>query len=1192
MLTKLKNTDYEMAVNDINGGENVTITGFNIGEKGYICSDLNKPIIYVSSNINDALVIENQFSSLNINTSFSANGSLQVKYFEMEPIYTKYLHNESIKNLYNILFGLVTKKLDAVVVTSKLLNYRLPNPDIFKKNIVTIYKDGVVDITQLRKQLIKIGYQYRDIVTEQGQFSKNGDSVDIFPINSPIPYKISFFDDVVEYIKSYNIEDFLPIEEVKEISICPNTFIFIDENVDNIIKNIEKERDRMVLNPNIFTRLNNIVESVKLELLNNVASNFILPYLNDYNYNILDYVGSGTVVFDNAKYIYDSVSKNIADFVSRYIEWRKDGELLESHKDFLLPQKDVFSFKGNRVAFIDISNQNRIFDTKKLYTFKCLNLDYYSNDYNTLCNQLEDYLKRMYQVVIFGENNSTNIYDRIRQQNIPCEIIADVSQCRLTHVNIINKSLHVGVNFNKERVVLLSVGNIKEKQFTPTKNIIKVEQDSKRKAFFIPKQDDYVVHIVHGIGKCNGVEKMKFNNIEKDFIKIQYADAICYLPVEKANELSAYVSGGDIPKLNKIGGKEFETVKNKVKSSIKGMAIDLLNLYANRALNKSGYKYIINDDDYELFCKTFEYEETDDQLTAIEDILQEMKSGKVIDRLICGDVGFGKTEVALRAMYITVCNNKQVAMMCPTTILSEQHYNNCKSRLTPFGVKVEVLNKFKTPKERQRIIDELKEGKIDVIIGTTSLLSKKVEFFNLGLIVYDEEQKFGVEAKEKLKELNKVNVLTMSATPIPRTLNMSMSNIRDMSIINTPPKDRLPVQTMVVEYSDSLVKNAIERELNRGGQVLILYNKVETIYNFKNYIQSLVADDVVVNVAHGQMQEKELYNAIQKLYNKETDVMVTTTLIENGVDLPTANTLICIDSQNLGLSQLYQLRGRVGRTKSILAYAYFTYPENKIIGEDAQKRLEAIRSFSALGSGFKIAMRDLEIRGAGDILGKEQHGHIIKVGYDMYQKLLREVCEEINGNKSINTEFVDCKINIDIDIGIPENFISNSEVRFELSNAISNIYSLKDMERLTNRISGYNPNREIPQPTKNFMKLALIKNLASDKGISNVTINNFTVYLKFAKRKYMEDKWIDKSIEKLHDEYNFKVVYRKGENDGGIDFSINMLNLYEKIENCLHNVSNFVDDAFVFGMLCYQFSEDETGKGYLSAYQLYVYAQL
>ena len=597
----------------------------------------------------------------------------------------------------------------------------------------------------------------------------------------------------------------------------------------------------------------------------------------------------------------------------------------------------------------------------------------------------------------------------------------------------------------------------------------------------MPKVGDYIVHETHGIGKCIALDKLNFNGLEKDYFVIEYSGGDkLYLPSEHADLISAYMGGDSQPKLNKIGGEQFAKIKQKVKESVSKLAINLIDIYSKREKSK-GFIYSKDSMLYEEFENAFPHEETEDQLTAIADIKKDMEGTRIMDRLICGDVGYGKTEVALRAIYKAVLDGKQVAFLCPTTILSEQHYKTAKERFKDFMVNVAVLNRFKTKAQQTQILKELKDGKVDLIIGTHRLLSSDVEYKDLGLLVLDEEQRFGVADKEKIKDLkNNVDVLTLSATPIPRTLNMALTGIRDISIIASPPKERIAVKTYVQEESDTLIVNACKKELSRGGQVLLVYNRVEHIYEQAERVRALLPE-ARIGVAHGQMPEKLLEETIMQLYNHEFDILIATTLIESGIDLPLANTLIVLDSDRLGLSELYQLRGRIGRSDRI-AYAYFTYNPSKILTQDAYKRLDAILEYTELGSGFKIAMRDLEIRGAGDILGKEQHGHMEKVGYDMYCKLLESAVKELKGEKIKEAKPI--KIDITVSANIPESYVPSEEERIKLYSKISTISTKGEYEDCYNTMA--DSFGIPPKSVCNILKIAHLKNLGARLDIKRI----------------------------------------------------------------------------------------------------------
>ncbi|MCQ2399260.1 MAG: transcription-repair coupling factor, partial [Clostridia bacterium] len=627
-------------------------------------------------------------------------------------------------------------------------------------------------------------------------------------------------------------------------------------------------------------------------------------------------------------------------------------------------------------------------------------------------------------------------------------------------LDVVDGTMLKGVVYHDEKLAVVGVSDI----FSVKQN--KEISKKKKHAFFsAPQPGDYAVHEIHGVGKVIGTKRLTTGYGTKDYIAVEYkAGDILYVPVEQIDVLTKYVGSDKEPALSRIGGKDFERIKQRVKESLRALSFDLKELYKERS-KKQGFVFENDDSLQELFDTSCGFEDTPDQITATEDVKKDMVSGKVMDRLICGDVGFGKTEVAFRAVFRAVNNGKQAVLLAPTTILAEQHYANALKRFEGFGVKIESLDRFKTKKEQVEVLDRLKDGKIDFIIGTHRLLSADVRFYDLGLLVLDEEQRFGVEHKEKIKLLkNNVDTMTLTATPIPRTLHMSLTGIRDISTINTPPKERLPVQTYVTEETDSLLADAISREVARVGQAFILYNRVETIYHFAEKLKALLPE-VKFTVAHGQMNEGELEKCVTAFYRGETDVLIATTIIEDGIDLPKANTIIVIDADKLGLSTLYQLRGRVGRSNR-LAHAYFTFKREKVLSDVAYKRLNTIMEFTEMGSGFKIAMRDLEIRGAGNILGVEQHGHMDKIGYELYSKLLKE---EMEGKEEDTVLDIDAKITA----FIPDDYIESKSGRLDCYKEIAEIESAEEGEELLYSLeSAYG---KVPDEVYNLIEIALVK---------------------------------------------------------------------------------------------------------------------
>ena len=768
----------------------------------------------------------------------------------------------------------------------------------------------------------------------------------------------------------------------------------------------------------------------------------------------------------------------------------------------------------------------------------------YLTDFLALKSDAQTFLKMKQSVIVFAGNEKNK--EKLGQFCYENGLIwhdFEHEDFEYEKIFISQSEFPYSFSFLKERVVGIGADNL-------FKQTVSKFAKGKHAVFYLPKLGEYVVHSFHGIGKCIKIERLKIGDYEKDYFVIEYKNGgVLYLPSEQADTLSAYVGSEQEPKLSSLGGGEFARLKNRVKASLKEMAFSLAEIYKERQ-NSKGFAFKRDEFLEKQFADAFPFTPTEDQLKAINDVDKDMESDKIMDRLICGDVGFGKTEVALRACFKCCYNGKQVCLLCPTTILSEQHYRTAKARLEPFGVKVEVLNRFKTLAQAEDIKKKLQEGKIDMIVGTHKLLGKDVFFKDLGLFVLDEEQRFGVEDKEKIKNAKRdVDVLSLSATPIPRTLNMSLSGIRDISLIETPPRDRLPIQTYVAESSDELFKDVLKRELSRKGQAFVIYNRVEDIFEFAGYIGSLVPE-ARIGIAHGQMPERQLESVIQKLYDKEYDIFISTTLIENGVDLPSANTMIIVDADRLGLGQLYQIRGRIGRSDR-LSYAYLTYTKDKILTPEAYKRLEAIKEFSHLGSGFKIAMRDLEIRGAGDIFGKQQHGHIAKVGYDMFVKLLDEAVKELQGKKT--EEEREVKLEIALDAFIGEDFIPSSDERIVFYTRISEIKSEKDMKGVLQSMEdgfGF-----VPNETKNLCLLAYLKNLAGQFGVTRIVANAVKCDLYLEKREDIIDPRLGGVIADFNGKISFESLAKVSfDKVLSVREKVEMLiNLFEKAEGKVEN---------------------------------------
>ncbi len=906
--------------------------------------------------------------------------------------------------------------------------------DLAKFNSIKINKNQNYSLEELTKKLVEYGYERTSLVSEKGQFALRGDILDIFSSNDK-PYRVEFFDDLVENISVFDPNTMKNIEKFESVSITLSKLPLGNDNVTSLEGKV------------ILDEPKKVDEEISLLIQSYSSTSF-------YNHNNYENFDS---LFAKADVIFDNFQVLKADYYNDKLAGRS------YLTDFLALKQDLIEAKNLNQAVLLFTGQER---------YK---------------NNLADFLTE----------NGLSYFNYERQ--------------KLERRNIYITSQNMPYNFSFLKEGIVGIGSDSLYRTTNT-----TFSKSKHSVFYLPKLGDYVVHTFHGIGKCIKIERMKISDVEKDYFVIEYKNGdILYLPSEEANTISAYIGSEQTPKLSSLGGGEFTRLKERVRASIKEMAISLVEIYKERASVK-GFKFKRDEYLEKQFADAFGYQETPDQLKAIQDVDKDMESDKVMDRLICGDVGFGKTEVALRAAFKCIYNGKQVSLLCPTTILSQQHYISAKERLEGFGARVEVINRFKTSLQIKEILRRFKEGEIDMLIGTHRLLSSDVEYHDLGLLILDEEQRFGVEHKEKIKDKHRnVDVLTLSATPIPRTLNMSLSGIRDISVIETPPRDRLPIQTYVSEESDQLLKDVITRELSRGGQAFVVYNRVESIEEFASHLRKLLPN-ASIGVAHGQMQERLLENVIDRLYKGQYNVLISTTLIENGINLPLANTMVVIEADRLGLSQLYQLRGRIGRSDR-LSYAYLTYIKDKHLTDEAYKRLEAIKEFSQLGSGFKIAMRDLELRGAGNIFGKEQHGHIAKVGYDMFVKLLDEEVKDIKGERVIKKS--DVKLEITLSAFISEDYIADNEQRIVYYTRISELSTRGEIKSLEESLKdGYG---QLPKEVDALCHLAYLRNLASIYDVQKIRINKFESLVFLDKKEDI----IDQRLAKNLGEFKGKLVF-------------------------------------------------------------------
>jgi len=1067
----------EEVVLKIKNQEQTYVKGVGLGEQAYLLSKLDMPIFFVATDEESALKMSKQLESLGVK-NVCLNLSLN------EFVLSKFQSKDNIYKVVNCLTDLKNQETKVVVGTFDCLNLKLGKVEDFKTIKLEVGK--TYSIENLVQQLICLGYKRVDVVESYGEFALRGDLLDVFAPNHSYPVRINFFDEEIETIYYFDNINLVRIKDLAEIVVAPNKLICFTADKTKEIQ----DKFKQIYNKTQDENLIDVGAMIEKEM----APEF-LPLFDEELAGIADYLKNPVVVFQSLFVATNRMEKYKQETLKKLEMLFENKEIVE--KIFKNINFDLKTNIDDRKYLFFENSMND--DAGKICELKTKKLSNYLNNLKLIKNDFltSELQNKTIKLCLDNPHTLQNIKEIFLNLNISFSTNPKSKGFVLTCDKI-----PFNICFQDEDIWIVGSTNFAHKK--------ELEKSSTKKLKFLPKSGEYVVHEVHGIGLCEGVVTLNVMGADKDFFKIQYAKGdTLYLPTENTDSLSLYMGATDV-KLNKLGGKEFALTKAKTEKVIEEMAKDLLELYAKRAQAK-GFKY--SEDNYLMteFENSFPHTETVDQAQAIEDIKRDMQAGKVMDRLVCGDVGYGKTEVAIRASFKTFLEGKQIAVLAPTTILSLQHYNTFKKRCAEFGVKIEMLNRFRSLKQREEILTKLRNGEIDIICGTHSLLSDGVEFKDLGLLVLDEEQRFGVKAKEKLKNLkHNVNVLTLSATPIPRTLNMAMLTLRDISIINTPPKDRLPVKTYVCPFDFGQIVSAIEKEYARGGQILIVYNDVEKIFSLASNLKSKLNNEAIkFDVAHGKMTKTELENAIKRLYDNQTDVFVSTTLIENGVDLPRANTLIVVDSQNLGLSQMYQLRGRVGRSDE-QAYAYFTYPKERTITIEATDRLEALAENTELGSGFKIAMRDLQLRGAGELLGKEQHGHMVKVGYDLYVKLLEETIKKLKGEKV--EVLKDVKIDISINAKLPNSFVEDETEKLKIYAKISNITDINSQKQI---VEGLKENYgKLPKEVLQLTNVSLIKALAQKIGIKHLIVNKDNYSIVFYKDCFDLDK-ILKMFEKF-----------------------------------------------------------------------------
>ena len=1080
-----------------NKNASLGVSGCKDSDKINIINALSSGYIYTVIVTNDAKKAREMYEDFAIyNKNVILYPAKDFLFLNAE-IHGNYIISERLNVIKNII-----ENNDSIIITTidGLMDKLIP-VEIIEENVIMISSQDSLDLEEVKSKLVNMAYERVSQVQGPGQFAMRGEILDVFPVTEESPVRIDLWGDEIDSIKYFDVESQRSIEHIEDITIYPACEYIMDR--DTMLKGIEKIKAdekkvesafRKKMEIESGHRISVIIKEFLEMLRINPAGASVDSYIN-YFYDDLstleDYLNNSNTLYvlDEPVKLKEKSTAVFKEFKESMVSRLEKGYILPGQTKVLNDYKAVIDMmKGMpKVSFFSINNKAKELAITETFQIDSRSVVSYNNSLEILAKDLKSYRKKNYRVLILASSTTRakRFADGLWDYGI--EAIFSDNKDRVL----------------KPREVIVMSGNVRQGYEYPLVNFVVITQTDifgkernkkrKHKSRFQGRhvQDfnelsvgDYVVHENHGLGVYRGVEKIEVDGVFKDYIKIEYAgNSNLYILATQLDMLQKY-AGADtekVPKINKLGSQEWYKTKYKVKGAVKDIAKELVELYSARQ-NRQGFAYSKDTVWQKEFEETFPYEETSDQLKAIEETKLDMESHKIMDRLICGDVGYGKTEIAIRAAFKAVQDGKQVAFLVPTTILAKQHYNTFVQRMKNYPVRIDMLSRFRTSKEVDETIKGLKSGEVDIVIGTHKILNKSIKYKDLGLLIIDEEQRFGVTHKEKLKEIKQnVNVLTLTATPIPRTLHMSLAGIRDMSVLEEAPVDRVPIQTYVMEYDKEIIREAINRELARGGQVYYVYNRVNNIQDVAMNLQSLLGDANVV-YAHGRMPKGELEQIMFDFVQGDIDVLVSTTIIETGLDISNVNTIIIHDADRFGLSQLYQLRGRVGRSGRT-AYAFMLYKRDKILKEEAEKRLKAIREFTELGSGFKISMRDLEIRGAGNVLGAQQHGHMAAVGYDLYCKLLNEAVMTLKGEEVLD-EF-ETKIDLDVDAYIPSSYIKNEMQKLNVYKRIASIENEEDyfdmQDELMDRFG------EMPKNVMNLLSIAYVKAMAHKAWVTEIT---------------------------------------------------------------------------------------------------------
>lgn len=1154
LINRLINLEQIKNVNkNIVNSSPIYIHGLTEGIKAHLVLSL-----FASLDKNIVLVAENEKRAKEYLSDINSLEDIGIYYpsYDINFYNIKSIDDQITSDRMQILIKQAKKQKFITVTTLAAIKNKLTPLHKFNDSFVNITSEDVIDDAKLIKTLSDLNYTITSLVENKGEFSRRGSIIDFWPVDYDHPIRLELFDDEIDSIRIFDEKNQRTIENINEVTISPLNELIYDENdFDAAIVEIKKEISKISKDDNNDQKLVDKYNQIIDYLTNSrYVSNWDLinPYRKNYYEAFTDYLAEDTVfVFDDISRIAQAEESNEDSFIEDITYQRDRGEVFNSFKDLLLKSDDLYK-KIESFSIVNLTSllkRSKLFNPRFLVDLKTMEAENFNKNIDTFVEFTQNLeSKDKVYALTSNEANKQKLYDVFSYNNYSNASYTDTSQVTISDVfakegyYIPSQNIYV---FTQKELY----GHGKNKAHKKIKNKLSSSDIINYSDLDI---GDYVVHENNGIGIYSGLEKIEVNNIQKDFIVINYkGNDKVYVPIDQMNLVSKYIGNkGEKPRLSTLGSPTWTKAKQRAKKAVDEIADDLVKLYAQRSKIR-GHAFGSDTPWQNEFEESFPYEETYSQIRSIREIKDDMENDKPMDRLLTGDVGYGKTEVALRAAFKAIVGGYQVAFLVPTTILARQHYETSMDRFKDYPIDIRLLSRFNSKKEQDQTIKDLKNGKVDFVIGTHRILSKDVSFKKLGLLIIDEEQRFGVKDKEKLKELKtNLDVLTLSATPIPRTLQMSLAGIRDLSTLDEPPEERLPVNTYVIEYDENIIKSAIEKELNRNGQVYFVYNRVHNITLLYNHLAELIPN-ARIEIIHGKLRPKQIENIMNDFVIGDIDILLSTTIIETGMDISNVNTLIVYDSDMMGLSQLYQLKGRIGRGNRS-SYAYFTYRRGKVLSEISEKRLKSIRDFSDFGSGYKIAMKDLELRGAGNLLGESQSGHVEAVGYDLYVKFLQEAVEKASGKEVDIKKKSDVYIDIKIDAYIPNSYINDEAQKIEMYTRIARISDSNDYNILVeDLIDIYG---DIPIMVDNIMYVSLIKSLAEKIGFKEIRELKGFVNLYFENREDFsleELKEISTSFKgemqmDLSDRPSFKIPISKTK-------LIDTYNLLEVIDNTRSN---------------------------------------